>query len=412
MKTFLRIGAVVISLGLAGLFAGCSSYSSYADRRQPARDFEVVETSTKRQLTEAEMAYLRAKVRDYLVQQGQTGSGDYYLKVYLGEESGVEEGEWVIVRYTRYPAGTYNVVSSSPTYWYPSYGYSSLDYYPFGFFGLSALSFRYYDYPYYYGSGYYPRYYRPTWTGGRWPDHKRWHDRRDHNDKDRDGDRPRVGGGRPSGALKPSFVPANVGRTPWNGSSGSSTGDFRRRDDRVNRWDHRPNGAGDNAGTRRWSERQDRNSPNHRPAYTPSSVQSGNPASAPSYRPATRSNLHRERGDSGYSRPNRSEAARRECATASPRAVTARRPAPNPQAHRASRRRATSRRARPRAARNRPATPRIEPTATGAAAGRGSNPDQRTRTRRRRVRRSLGATPRRGSRRRASATRAAATDSK
>lgn len=305
MKTFVRIGAMVTSLGLAAMFAGCSSYTSYADRRQPVRDFEIVETSTKRELTETEMAYLRAKVRDYLVQQGQTGSGDYYVKVYLAAESGLAEGEWVIVRYTRYPAGTYNIASSSPTYGYPSYGYSSFDYYPFGFFGLSALSFRYYDYPnYYYGSGYYPRYYSPIWTGGRWPDRSRWRDRRDHGDKDRDGDRPRVGDGRPSGGLKPSFVPANVGRVPWNGSPGSSAGDYRRRD---NRWDDRPNLTGDRAGTRHRGDRPDRNSPNHRPAYTPPAVQSGSPAAAPSYQPATRSNLHRERGDAGYTRSNRSE---------------------------------------------------------------------------------------------------------
>jgi hypothetical protein len=306
MKTFVRIGAMVTFLSLAALFAGCSSYSSYANRRQPARDFEVVETSTKRQFTGTEMEYLRAKVREYLVQQGQTGSGEYYVKVYLGEEFGVGKGEWLIVRYSNYPSTVYSVASSSPIYSYPSYRYSYYDYYPFGFFGLESMSFRYYDYPYYYGNaGYYWPYYGPTWTSGRGHDRDRWRDRRDRDDKDRDGDRPRVGTGRPSGALKPSFVPANVGRTPWTGSSGNSIGDNRR-------WDNnRTNRPGDNNGVRRWSERPERRSPNKGPAYTPPSPPSSYSTGAPAYQPSTRSNLHRERTDSGSSRSSGRDAGTR-----------------------------------------------------------------------------------------------------
>ena len=76
MKSLVRIGSLVFALGIAGLFAGCAS-STYSSRYEsrPTRDFEVVETSTKRQLTDREMEYLRAKVSEYLIRQGQTGAG-------------------------------------------------------------------------------------------------------------------------------------------------------------------------------------------------------------------------------------------------------------------------------------------------------------------------------------------------
>lgn len=308
MKTFVRIGAMVIALSLAALFAGCASYSSVG--RSYVRDFEVVETSARRRLTAAEMAYLRAKVQDYLVQQGQTGSGDYYLKVYLAAESAAEDGEWVIVRYSRYPAATYNVVSTYPTYSYPSYGYSTFDYQPFGFFGLSALSFRYYDYPYYGGYGYYPRYRDPTWTVGRWYDRRRWPDRHRHDnrdrprdregdqdrdrDRDRDDDR-RPGDRRPSGALKPSFVPANVGRAPWQGPAGPAIAE-------PTLPAPRPVVRPGATGTTRWSTlRPDRRAPTPRPAYTPPTVEPRS-STAPAYRPPTRSNLHRQPVDVGSAR--------------------------------------------------------------------------------------------------------------
>jgi hypothetical protein len=311
MKTLVRIGALVMAASLVALLAGCASYSSFA-RGQPARDFDLVETSTSRQFTETEMAYMRAKVIDYLAQQGKTEAGDYYVKLNLGTELGVPEGEWVLVRYTRYPSATYSVAStyptySYPTYSYPAYGYSSLDYYPFGYSGFSSLSFRYYDYPYYsyYGSpGFYPPYYSPTWSGRRsYPrDHGRdYRDPKDRDRHDRDGERPRVGDRRPSGALKPSFVPSNVGAAPGNVTPRYPIGDHRR----ENRWDGRSTRTGDTTGTRRWSERPDRNGTNQRPAYTPPSAPTGGSTGAPAYRPATRSNLHR--GDAGHSRSSGSE---------------------------------------------------------------------------------------------------------
>lgn len=305
MKTCIRIGWLVLALGLAGLVTGCVSQSS-SYRRQPANDFEVVETSTKRELTTREMAYLRAKVADYLVQQGETGSGDYYVKIYLGEDEGVQKGDWVVVRFTRYPSTQFSQLASYPTTTYPSYPHYNYDYLPLGWFGFSALSFRYYEDPYYYGyNGYYPRWYHPRYTGN-WRDHDRKHDHRRDRDRDRnhDRDRPRHDyNDRPSGALKPSFVPSHTDRTRWSNRDHDNRPSFngRRRENRENR-DNRDPSQPRNENRPHWRDRQ-ANNPNltGTPAPTNSFTPASPPASsvaAPPARPATRSDFHRQRNTS------------------------------------------------------------------------------------------------------------------
>jgi hypothetical protein len=305
MKTCIRIGWLVLALGFAGLVTGCVSQSS-SHRRQPANDFEVVETSTKRELTTREMAYLRAKVAAYLTQQGQTGSGDYYVKIYLGEDEGVQEGDWVVVRFTRYPSAQFSLLASYPTTTYPGYPHYNYDYLPFGWFGFSALSFRYYDDPYYYGSaGYYPRWTHPRYTGNwrdrdRKPDHR--HDRDRDKDRDRDHNRPRHDyNDRPSGALKPSFVPSHTDRTRWSNRDQDNRPSFngRRRENRENR-DNRDPEQPRNENRPHWRDRQ-ANNPNH--TGTPAPTNNFNPVNTPSVvappaRPATRSDFHRERSTS------------------------------------------------------------------------------------------------------------------
>ena len=214
MNNHVRLGTLVLALGLAGVLAGCASQQSSQSYREPARDFEVVETSTKRQLTGREMAYLRAKVAEYLAQQGQTGSGDYYVKIFLGEEEGVSEGDWVVVRFTKYPSARFSLLASAPTYSYPYYPRYAYDYYPFGWWGFSAFTFRYYDDPYYHG--YYRNYpwaYPPHAGHGRDRDGKPDRDRDEDRDKDRD--RPRTDPRTPGGH-RPTFVPANMVRARWN----------------------------------------------------------------------------------------------------------------------------------------------------------------------------------------------------
>ncbi|AOS45867.1 hypothetical protein Verru16b_02958 [Lacunisphaera limnophila] len=211
MKSTARFGTLIIALGLAAFVSGCVSESSRTGQRvRSARDFEVVETSTKRTLTTREMLHLQKKVSDYLDSEGITENGDYYVKIYLGEEDGVKEGEWVVVRYTKEPATVrYSQVSSYSGYSYydPYYSTFAYDTYPFPGYGYSRLSFQYYDYPYYGYGRPYPYSRRP------YPGHGGHHGNNGGRpDKDDDRDPPPRNEARPSGALKPSFVPANVVR--------------------------------------------------------------------------------------------------------------------------------------------------------------------------------------------------------
>lgn len=319
MKTCFRTGWLVIVLSLIWLLAGCVSQSS-AYRRQPLHDFEVVETSTKRELTTREMAYLRAKVADYLVQQGEIDSGDYYVKIYLGEEDGVQEGDWVVVRFTRYPSAQLTVVDAYPGSTYPSYLHYNYDYLPFGWFGFSALSFRYFDDPYYYGHGfpsYYPRWPHARYTGY-WRDHNHDHknkphyrpDRdRDHGkDKDRRRDHDRSGhkySNRSPATPPPSYVPPQTDRTRWNNRDRSNgnrpTFDRQRRDNRGN-GENRDVASPRSEDRPRWRDRQ-ANNPSSTGTSAPVNrfAPGSNPASTvatPASRPVTRPDYNRQRGPS------------------------------------------------------------------------------------------------------------------
>ncbi|RXK56561.1 hypothetical protein ESB00_12045 [Oleiharenicola lentus] len=281
MKTCVRLGAMVLVLSLVGLFAGCASQSS-AYRRQAADDFEIVETSTKRTFSDREMAYLRAKAIEYLNREGQTGSGDYYLKINLAEEAGQPKDEWVVVRYSRFPEAEVRMVASYPSTSYPLYPRYSYDYSPFGWFGFNAFTFRYYDDPYYGYGSYYPSWTYPHYTGN-W----RHPDRRPDHRPDRD---PPTTDGRPNGALKPSYVPSQGDRTRWSGNNR----------DNDNRGRDRGNQTSNNGGTRpNWRDRDNRSdAQNTGSTYSPSSNSGSN-------RPATRSDFHRDRSTSGDNSSNR-----------------------------------------------------------------------------------------------------------
>jgi hypothetical protein len=172
MKPFAHIFQLALGLSVAGLWAGCAS-SDYrtADRIEPANDLEVVETSARRPLTDREMAELRGTVARYLEQQGETGTGDYYLKVYLTPETEGITPEWVVVRFTRYSDVRVNVASASPGYDYPySPSYYSYDTYPYGYDSFGRISFQYYDDPFYGRRYYYPRH-----------EHRKWDRDHDHH---------------------------------------------------------------------------------------------------------------------------------------------------------------------------------------------------------------------------------------
>jgi hypothetical protein len=160
MKTLAHLGGFSLALIVAGLGSGCASSSTPTSTyQQPAQDFEVVETSAKRPLTDTEMSEVRASVASYLDREGATDSGDYFVKVYLTPENVDAEPEWVVVRFTRYTTQRVALVSA---YTYDGLAYSpyyAYDIYPYGYGCVSRISFQYYVDPFYNRRYYhYPRY--------------------------------------------------------------------------------------------------------------------------------------------------------------------------------------------------------------------------------------------------------------
>ena len=102
MKLVAPLAGFSLALLVAGLGSGCASSTPSASYQQPAQDFEVVESSTDRPLTDTEKAEVRSSVASYLDREGVSDSGDYFLKVYLTPENVDAESEWVVVRFTRY----------------------------------------------------------------------------------------------------------------------------------------------------------------------------------------------------------------------------------------------------------------------------------------------------------------------
>ncbi len=160
MKNRAHLLWLILAVSFAGLTTGCvTSERRTVQRIEPANEIEVVETSAARPLTEREMGELRATVARYLDQQGATGTGDYYLKVYLTPETEGATPEWVVVRFTRYSDVRVNVASTYPAYDDPySSSYYSYDLYPYGYGGFGRIAFQYYDDPFYGRRYYYPRY--------------------------------------------------------------------------------------------------------------------------------------------------------------------------------------------------------------------------------------------------------------
>lgn len=212
MKTFVRIGSLVIALGAAGLLAGCASYRPTRTTQRAATDFEVVETSSKRLLTAKEMIQLRGAVAKYLEKEGVVASGDYYVKVFLTPDKDDVPGDWVVVRFTRDTELRFSLLGSYPAYSNSYQTYAAYDYYPYGYDSFGRISFQYYDDPYY-GSRYY---YPPVNPRNRNRDHDR---RRDADGgRDHDGDRPRHYD-RPGDNPVTPPGPPRVNRTRWDSNS-------------------------------------------------------------------------------------------------------------------------------------------------------------------------------------------------
>jgi hypothetical protein len=191
MKSLARVAGLFV-LALVGFVSGCSSAPRTTASRQPAQEFEVVESSTQRPLTAEEMAEVRATVAAYLDREGATEGGDYYLKVYLKPEDVDADSEWVVVRFTRYTDQRVSVVASYPYDNYLDSPYYAYDLYPLGYGCVTRISFQYYVDPFYHNHYYYPYYGRGGHKGG---DHKDKHDTAHH----RDGDKPARPGDAQSG---------------------------------------------------------------------------------------------------------------------------------------------------------------------------------------------------------------------
>lgn len=130
MTTCTRLISVAVALS-AGLFlAGCTTTVSRAPRQQPVVDFAVVESSTEKELTPAQLAALRATVLAYLREQGLSGGRTYYVKVEFPAANPADEPQWAIVRINNLSTQAYTVIAAYP---------GSDDYYPYDY-GRSGYS--------------------------------------------------------------------------------------------------------------------------------------------------------------------------------------------------------------------------------------------------------------------------------
>jgi hypothetical protein len=144
MKTLARHAWTVSALGIALLLAGCETMHTARKQEpvKPAYDFTVVQSSSDRTLTPADLALLREAVAKFLAGQGLVRSGEYLVRVDFPPDQPGAAGEWVIVKLTNLPTPTYTLVAaysaSEPEYFDPydlRYGSWAEPYYydPFDF---------------------------------------------------------------------------------------------------------------------------------------------------------------------------------------------------------------------------------------------------------------------------------------
>jgi hypothetical protein len=185
--------ALASALAFAGLGSGCASSPQPVAYHQPAQDFEIVESSAPRALTDSELAEVRSSVAAYLDREGATDGGDYFLKVYLTPENADAASEWVVVRFTRYTAQRVAVVNSYPYNDLLYSPYYSYDLYPYGYGCVSRISFQYYVDPFY--GRHYPYYPRHGYAGHKGDHHDHGHDTANNHGSGGGSSIPHGGGG-------------------------------------------------------------------------------------------------------------------------------------------------------------------------------------------------------------------------
>lgn len=157
MNTLVRLVSVAAALGAALVFSGCVTNTSRAPRVKVVEEFEVVESSTEKELTPAQLADLRQAVANYLRGQGLSNDRLYYVKVTFPSANPGEEPQWAVVRIGHSASQTFEVLAAYPgpddyyPYDYYRAGYHSAAYYP-GYAGFSRWG--YYD-PFDFNYGYY-----------------------------------------------------------------------------------------------------------------------------------------------------------------------------------------------------------------------------------------------------------------
>src|SRR5262249_44403173 len=117
MKTLLRVIGFSAALGAAFFSAGCSSTTTRTTRvKAPPLRFEMtlVESSTDRQLSPAEMEQVRPGAVNCLASQKDLVPGDYYVRVNFTPDASDANGDWAIVRLTSRPEPTYSLVAAYP----------------------------------------------------------------------------------------------------------------------------------------------------------------------------------------------------------------------------------------------------------------------------------------------------------
>jgi hypothetical protein len=145
MKTSPPIFLSALSLGALLFFlAGCTASQARAPRPALAPDFKVVETSTEKELTPAQLAGLRAAVSDYLHEREFDATRPLYVKLSLPADNPGDEPGWALIRIGEAAPRDYTVLSV-----YPGDRYDTpYDYYRNGYYNPAYAGFSrwgYYD---------------------------------------------------------------------------------------------------------------------------------------------------------------------------------------------------------------------------------------------------------------------------
>jgi len=155
MKTIVRYLSAAAALGAVFFFSGCTTRTAKAPRVEPVAEFTVVESSTEKELTPAQLVELREAVINYLHSQGLRSNQLYYVKVSFPAAKPEDEPQWAVVRIGNFPSQTYTVLAAYPG----RDDYYPYDYYRHGYYNPAFASFSrwgYYD-PFDYNYGGYSR---------------------------------------------------------------------------------------------------------------------------------------------------------------------------------------------------------------------------------------------------------------